>query len=265
MPDLSPEVRAEAATAAHDAFFEEIADGVPRDAMQETWDRLVDAVVSVVLPAQVDALKAELKRELQAEDEAAETARNRRLAERIEADTDVMPFDEALQLACRVGEANLDVSGPRVVQLVKKIDQLKAELNALRAGADELQAENERLREEAKQGARQIEVARAYRAEWDTLKAENERLRHESDEALRALLDKTTLLDRIKAENVMARQFLEDERAANRYLTARVEVLTAALTELVDAVSEWARIPHSTEFLAVDVACGHARAALDRG
>jgi FtsZ-binding cell division protein ZapB len=203
-PDLSPEVRAEAAKAAyeaetsgtHDFGLEPKPWAKLRPDTREYYLRLSDAVVSVVLPAQVDALKAELKRELQAEDEAAETAHNRRLAERIEAGTDVMPFDEVLQLACRVGEANLDVSGPRVVQLlVKKIDQLKAELNALRAGADELQAENERLREER-----------------DAFKGASE-----------------TWAKRYRDLNEVA---LNDLRNPDVVLKARVGVLTAALTRV---------------------------------
>ena len=53
MPDLSPEVRAEAIEAAKGVLWS-------RD--EESAPRVVDAVAAVVLPAQVDALEAENER-----------------------------------------------------------------------------------------------------------------------------------------------------------------------------------------------------------
>lgn len=86
-------------------------------------------------PAQRQAFRDEFRR--------AEVESNRRLAERIASGTDVMRdrFDGVLEYARQLGAANLDVSGPRVVQIVDEVVRLRAQISSVREACKELRAD----------------------------------------------------------------------------------------------------------------------------
>ena len=65
-------------------------------------------------------------------DELAEAERNRRLNARIAAGTAVMGIDEVMDLVRQMAAANMDVPGPRAVQIADELVKAQARVDLLR-------------------------------------------------------------------------------------------------------------------------------------